>query len=100
MNADIAVTVTGLCVSIIVYGLCCMRCGKRLSLDDLFMFATVAGATIAGALMAVEAIVGSFGPSPPKTAAFMVIFGVSVSLVSGQRSYRMLKGVLSKKTSR
>jgi hypothetical protein len=77
-----------------------MRCGKRLSLDDLFMFAMVIGSTIAGVLMAVEAIVKSFSPNPPQTAAFMVIFGVSVSLVSGQKSYRMLKGVLSKKISR
>lgn len=97
MSIDTSLTVCALGVAIIAYGICCMRCGKKLTIDDLFMFATVAGSTIAGLLMALEAIIGAFGPSPPKTAAFMVIFGLSVSLVSGQKSYRILKAVLSKK---
>jgi len=96
MTDGALVTVT-IAAATIFYGCRCMQCGRKIVMNDLYMFAMTCGAVVSGLAMAIEGLVSSFGKSPPKTAAFMVLFGFAVAFVCAQKAYKIAKGINRKR---
>lgn len=87
-----AIAITA-CVATICYGIRCMQCSKKLVINDLFFFAMTCCAVVSALGMATEGLVSSFGENPPKTAVFMIIFGLAVAFVSGQKAYKIFSAI-------
>ena len=93
LDAAVATTVGA---ATIFYGVRCVLCGRKIVINDLYLFAMSCGAVVSGLAMAIEGLTSSFGSNPPKTATFMVIFGFAVSFVCGQKAYKIARGIKRK----